>query len=88
MDQSKLRDASDVLRDASESVKGETAERLRTQADALADHAEAERGPDHGEVARYQETLREIKETEAGIADEIDRTYALLNEYRETVEGV
>jgi hypothetical protein len=81
MDQSKLRDAS-------ESVEGETVERLRTQADALADHAEAERGPDHGEVARYQETLREIKETETGIADEIDRTYALCNEYRETVEGV
>ena len=88
MDQSKLRDASDVLRDASESVEGETAERLRTQADALADHAEAERGPDHGEVARYQETLREIKTDAPGIADAIDRAYALCNEYRETVEGV
>jgi hypothetical protein len=88
MSQSKLREASEILREASESIEGEPAERLRTQADALADHADAERGPDHGQVARHQEKLREIKANADAVAEEIDRAYALCNEYRETVEGV
>jgi len=88
MDQTKLADASDALYEASESVEGEAADRLRNQADALAKHADADRGPDHGQVARHQEKLREIKAEASAVADEIDRAYALLNEYRETVEGV
>ncbi len=88
MDQEKLRKASEVLRDAAESIEGEPAERLHAQADALASHADAERGPDHGGVARHQEKLRSIKADADAVADEIDRAYALCNEYRETVEGV
>lgn len=88
MGQSKLHDASEILREASESAEGEPAERLRTQADALANHADAERGPDHGQVARHQGKLREIKEDAAAVAEEIDRAYTLCNEYRETIEGV
>jgi hypothetical protein len=88
MDQETLREASEVLRDAAESTDGEPAERLHAQADALARHADADRGPDHGQVARHQEKLRTIKTDVEAVADEIDRAYALCNEYRETVEGV
>jgi len=88
MSQSKLREASEILRTASESIEGDPAERLRAQADALADHAGADRGPDHGQVARHQEKLREVKADAGAVVDEIDRAYALCNEYRETIEGV
>jgi hypothetical protein len=88
MGQSKLREASEILREASDSIEGEPAERLQRQADALADHADAERGPDHGQVARHQSKLREIRADADAVAGEIDRAYALCNEYRETVEGV
>lgn len=88
MSQAKLGEASEILRDASESIDGEPADRLSTQADALAAHAEAARGPDHGQVARHQEKLRQIKADAGTVAEEIDRAYALCNEYRETIEGV
>lgn len=88
MSQETLREASKILREASESIDGEPARRLDTQADALADHADAERGPDHGQIARHQEKLREIKSDADAVAGEIDRAYALCNEYRETIEGV
>jgi hypothetical protein len=88
MSQEKLREAGEILRAAIESVEGESADRLQTQADALTKHAAAERGPDHGQVARHQEKLREIKAEASAVAGEIDRAYALLNEYRETIEGV
>lgn len=88
MSQEKLREASQVLRDASESTEGEVRERLQSGADALADLADAERGPDHGQVARHQQKLREIAEAASDVEDSIDRANALLNEYRETVEGV
>jgi hypothetical protein len=88
MSQEKLREASDVLREASESTEGEASERLRTQADALAELADATRGPDHGRVARHQQKLREIEATASEVGDGIDRANALLDEYRETVEGV
>ncbi|MFB6229370.1 MAG: hypothetical protein ABEH88_12605 [Halobacteriales archaeon] len=88
MSQEKLREASEILREASESIDGAPAERLREQADALGDQADAGRGPDHGQVARHQAKLRSIKADADAVADEIDRAYALCNEYRETVEGV
>lgn len=88
MSQEKLREASDVLREASESTDGEASERLRTQADALAELADAKRGPDHGRVARHQQKLREIEATASEVGDGIERANALLDEYRETVEGV
>jgi hypothetical protein len=88
MSQEKLREASDVLREASESTGSEASERLRAQADALAELAGADRGPDHGRVARHQQKLREIERDASDVGDSIDRANALLNEYRETVEGV
>jgi len=88
MSQEKLREAGDVRREASESIEGEVSGRLRDQADALGELADAERGPDHGRVARHQQKLREIGGDAAEVEDRIDRANALLNEYRETVEGV
>lgn len=88
MRQEKLREASTALREASGTADGEASERLQAQADALAELAGADRGPDHGRVARHQQKLREIEATASEVGDSIDRANALLNEYRETVDGV
>lgn len=88
MDLEKLREASNVLREAADSVGGTAGEHLRTQADELGNLADRERGPDHGRVARHQQKLRDIKEDEPSAADAVKAANKRLNEYRETVEGV
>lgn len=88
MDRAKLREASDVLNEAAESVQGTTGDRLREQAEQLADLATRTHGPDHGRIARVQQKLTDIEADEPAAADAIDEAYELLNEYRETVEGV
>jgi hypothetical protein len=84
----KLQEAGDVLREAGESIEGAGSERLHEQADELSKLAERDQGPDHGHVARYQQKLRDIKEDEPDTADAVDEAIRLLNDYRETVEGV
>lgn len=84
----KLRGASDVLREAGESIEGSGAERLREQADQLSMLAERDQPPDHGRIARHQQKLKDIKEAEPATAAAIDEANTLLNDYRETVEGV
>lgn len=84
-----LSEAADALERAADAAVDEAAERLRRQADQLASLAEADRGPDHGRLARHQEAIRELK---AEVDDEvdalIDEAYARINEYRSTLEGV
>lgn len=84
-----LAEAAEALERAADAAGGEAAERLRRQADQLASLAEADRGPDHGRLARHQEAIREVK---AGADEEtvalIDEAYSLINDYRSTLEGV
>ncbi|QHS16255.1 hypothetical protein GWK26_03310 [haloarchaeon 3A1-DGR] len=84
----KLHEASDVLREAATAVEGPAADRLTERADRLAALADRDRGPDHGTVARLQQKLKDLKADEPAAADAVDEANALLNEYRETVEGV
>ncbi|WP_096389038.1 DUF7553 family protein [Halopenitus persicus] len=88
MSTEKLHDASDVLREAATAIEGPADERLTEQADRLATLAERDRGPDHGTVARLQQKLKDVKSDDPDAADAVDEANALLNEYRETVEGV
>ena len=89
MARDQLQRASDVLREASEAAEGEVSERLRGQADQLANLATRERGPDHGRLDRHLNTLRELtEEAEGGIHDKIVEARDAVIEYRETVEGV
>jgi len=84
-----LSEAADALERAADAAVDEAAERLRRQADQLASLAEADRGPDHGRLARHQEAIREIKsEVDDEVDALIDEAYARINEYRSTLEGV
>lgn len=90
MTREQLAAASDTLRTASEEVSNEAAEkRLVEQADQIGELAEADRGPDHGRLARHEHALEEVKallgpEHEGYVDDALDEMRA----YRETVEGV
>lgn len=84
-----LSDASDALRTATETTTGETRERLFEQAEALADAATADEGPDHGKLARHLHVLREIEsQVDETAADHVARARDLLSSYREGVDGV
>jgi hypothetical protein len=89
MTREELADASEELRQAAEVVTGETRERLYDQADAFADAAAADHGPDHGKLARHLHILREI---EADVGEEaaahVETARDLVSTYREGVEGV
>jgi len=89
MTRDELAEAAEVLEAAAENAPDEAADRLRSQARQLASLAEADRGPDHGRMARHQQALREIKATvDASIAADIEEADDLINAYRSTVQGV
>ncbi|TQQ80951.1 hypothetical protein EGH24_07285 [Halonotius terrestris] len=84
-----LQTAADRLRTAAETADGDAVERLTGLADKLDTLATADRGPDHGTMARMQNTLNEVKDDIAPeAADAIDDAKAAISEYRSTVEGV
>lgn len=62
-------------------------ERLERQADQFA--TLADRGTDHGRLARHENALREIK-TGAGdeVGERIEAAMDAITAYRETLEGV
>lgn len=90
MTRERLADASETLRTASEAASNPAAkERLADQADQLEELAEAERGPDHGRLARHEHALGEIK----GLVEDdqqatIDEALDAMRAYRATVEGI
>lgn len=89
MTREELSQASEALERAAEDTDGEAAEKLREQARQLASLAEAERGPDHGRLARHQAALRDVKGTvDRAVGDRIDEANDLINAHRETLEGV
>ena len=82
-----LADASDLL--ASVETTGDAAERLDGLAEQLETLATAERGPDHGRLARLQTALGEVKEqVDDDAAATIDEALEAIVAYRETVDGV
>lgn len=85
-----LRAAGESLRRASEATEDpDLRERLDDKADRLEAFADRPRGPDHGQMARIQAHLREIRDDADGALDEyIDEANDHVNAYRETVEGV
>jgi hypothetical protein len=84
-----LQSASDHLRQASEAAEGETRRRLYDLSDRLARQATADRGPDHGSLARHTNALREVEDDLDGEAVEHVRSaLSAISSYREGVEGV
>lgn len=89
MTREELANASEALSAAAGDAAGETAAKLDEQARQLASLAEAERGPDHGRLARHQAALRDLRATADGsVAERIDEANDLINAHRETLPGV
>jgi hypothetical protein len=89
MEREHLQTAAEHLRAATEPVDDEAAERLTDLADKLDSLATADRGPDHGTLARTQNALTEINaDATAEASTAIDDAKHAISEYRATVDGV
>ena len=90
MTREELATASDLLGSAAESTDNDDdADRLESLSDQLADLAEAERGPDHGRLARIENALNDLSESTSGdTVETIDDAHDQVTEYRSGVEGV
>lgn len=87
MTREELANASDLLE--SVDASGEAADRLSDLADQLDRLSTADRGPDHGRLARIQTALGEIKaDVDEEGTETIDEALSEILAYRETVEGV
>jgi hypothetical protein len=79
--------ACEERRAAAEAADGEERERLDRQADQFAELAE--RGTDHGRLARHENALREIEAASGeDVVEHIEAAMDAITAYRETLEGV
>lgn len=90
MTRSQLQTASDHLSTAAEKTDEESQrERLTDLADQIETLAEADHGPDHGRLARFENALLEInRDASAAVVKEVTAAHEALKEYRSGVEGV
>lgn len=90
MAREKLQEASDLLRSAAESTDDEQLQqRLHGQSSQLADLATADRGPDHGRLARHMNALAEIADdADEATEGQVREARDAVSAFRETVEGV
>ena len=89
-DRTELRTAAEKLRDAqNETSNADAADRLESLAEQVEKLADAERGPDHGRLARLEHNLQDVQ---GDLDDEgaalVDEALSHERAYRETVEGV
>lgn len=88
MTRTELATASELLDSAADSTET-NADRLADLAAQLDQLAEADRGPDHGRMARIQTALDEIQqEVDDETAATIEDARAEIRDYRATVDGV
>ncbi len=80
--------AATVERAADRTDSTEVRERLQAQSAEFDDLATADRGPDHGKLARHEHILSEIAEESPDVADDIEDALEAIHAYRETIEGV
>lgn len=90
MTRDELRTAAESLNGAAEAAgDGEARDRLREQSTQFDSLADADRGPDHGTIARHEHILTELAADEGGeTAEHIEAALESIRAYRETVEGV
>lgn len=90
MTRDQLQDAADALRTAAQATDdGEHADRLGNIADQLDTLAEADHGPDHGRLARFENALLEVNESaDDAVVEHVTTAHEHLKEYRSGVEGV
>ena len=85
-----LETAAEALRNAADEAEAdETRERLETQAEQFETLSNADRGPDHGRLARHEHILRSIAGGEGGaVAEHVDEALYAIHDFRGTLEGV
>jgi predicted glycosyl hydrolase (DUF1957 family) len=89
MTRGELTEAAEALRRAAQrAANDESRDRLKAQADQFDNLAEADRGPDHGRLARHEHILTEIADEDDAAAAEIETALESIRAYRQTVEGV
>jgi hypothetical protein len=89
-DRNELHAAAETLDDLRAEVSdAETAERVESFADQLRTMADADRGPDHGRLARLEHNLRDLQsDLDGEEAETVGSALDHAKAYRETVEGV
>jgi len=86
MTREELARASELLESAASDSGND---RLADLADQLSGLATADRGPDHGRLARIQSALNDLQSGDgAAVAETIDEADDAINEYRSDLEGV
>ena len=89
MTRDELVTASDLLESAAETANGDAADRLNDIAGQIERLATADRGPDHGRLARWQNALGEVKaDVDEATAETIEEALDAIVAYRSTVDGV
>ena len=89
MTREELATASDRLESAANDAGGDAKDRLSELAGQIDRLSTAERGPDHGRLARWQNALDEIKDdVDAATVETIDEALEAIVAYRSTVDGV
>ncbi|MDF9747632.1 DUF7553 family protein [Natrinema salsiterrestre] len=90
MTRDELENAAESLADAAAAADDDEArDRLENQATKFEDYATADRGPDHGQLARHEHILHDIADEEGGdVADHVDDALEAITEFRSTLEGV
>jgi lipase chaperone LimK len=90
MTRAELKRASEALESAAGDTTDDAAsERVSELASQLSNLSSADRGPDHGRLARIEAALDEVQ-TSVGdeIATDIENALDEIRTYRETLEGV
>jgi len=90
MTREELATASDRLESAAADTENDDAsERLGELAGQLDRLSTADRGPDHGRLARIQSALNDLQSGDgADVAETIENADDAINEYRSDLEGV
>ncbi|APX97410.1 DUF7553 family protein [Natronorubrum daqingense] len=90
MSRTTLERAASTLEEAANAASDdETKQRLESQSSQFESLADANRGPDHGKLARHEHVLTEIADEEGGaVANLIAEALESIHAYRETLEGV
>lgn len=90
MARDELETAAESIRQAADAASDDEArERLTNQAATFEDYADADRGPDHGQLARHEHVLNDIADDEGGaVASTLEDALESISAFRETVEGV
>jgi len=81
-----LATASETLESAADETTDDAGERLESLADQLDTLATRDRGPDHGRLARIENALNDLEDSD--VSDQIGSAHESVTAFRETVEGV